>query len=570
MNHIKGQQLTKWILILPIIIFIITALLYIQIFINHEQESHENNLRQNKTATLKRNKLLAKEKVEEISTFIQLNIKQLKQQANEDTKEMVGLAYKLMEKIYTENDNLSRAEIIQLINEKLSEMRFFRTLNGYFYLIDMDGTSLMHPIDPMLVGKNLLALKDVKGQFFIKEGIERLKKEGETPITYYWRKGTNKEVVKKHAYLKLFEPLGIFVGTGRYEDNILQDIKKTIQEMLINVRYGERGYIFAYDAKGTTVSHIRKDFVGVNRWDEVVNGERLIRELVRGAKYNPEGFFKSYIARFDPISKKEAYKISYIKYVPELDWIIGTGVYLSDVQEQSKYKKMYLEQNFDETISELITLSLVILLVILILTFIVFSKLKKVLQLYQDNLVEDNINTTKHKEELVFQLRHDALTSLPNRILLTERFTEAVYRANRHDKKIAIIFMDIDNFKDVNDTYGHDIGDIVLKAFSQNITKFVRKSDLACRLSGDEFILLLEDISSMDDISQVILNIKKGLSQPIHIQGKEYVIQTSFGISLYPNDAQSLDQLIKNADSAMYISKKSGKNQYTFYEKLDH
>ena len=570
MNHIKGQHLTKWILILPIIVFIVTALSYIQTFVNHEKESYENDLRQNNTETLKRNKLLAKEKVEEIFTFIKLNTKQLKQQAKEETKEMIGLAYNIIEKVYKENPTLSRNEVIALINEKLKEMRFFRSLNGYFYLMDMNGICLMHPIDSTLVGKNLLPLQDTQGQFFIKKGIDLLEKNGETPISYYWRKGTNKKIVKKYAYMKKFEPLGIFVVTGRYEDNILNDIKKSIQEMLINVRYGEKGYMFAYNGEGTTISHIRKDFIGVNRWDEVIHDEHLIQELIKGAKYNPEGFFKSYIARFDPLTKKEAYKISYLKYVPELDWIIGTGVYISDVQEQLREKERYLEKSFKETISELVYISIILLLVILVATYFIFSKLRKVLQEYQNSLIEYNLETTSQKEELVFQLRHDTLTSLPNRILLTETFTNAVYRAKRHDKKIAIIFMDIDNFKEVNDTYGHSVGDMILKTFAESITKVIRKSDLASRLSGDEFVLLLEDIETTNSISKVIINIKKELSKPIYIQKKAYFVQTSIGVSIYPSDGENLEVLVKNADSAMYVSKKNGKNQYTFYDKSNN
>ena len=434
MNYKKGQNLTKWILILPIVGFIITAFLFIQTFINYEKNSYKNELRLNNTQTIKINKLFAKTKVEEIFDFIQLNTQSLKLEAKEDSKEMVNYAYKIIENVYEHNKNLPKNKILQLISNKLNDMRFFKHLDGYFYITNMQGTMLMHPIDSSLIGKNLLSLKDVKGKMFIKEAIRILETKNQDEHEYYWRKGNSKKIVKKYVSIKKFAALDIFISTGRYEDNILRDIKNRIQKILINMRYGEKGYIFAYDGKGNTISHIKKEFIGINRWNSVVHDEHLVRQLIRGAKSNEEGFFKSYIARFDPVTKTEAYKISYIKYVPEFDWIIGTGVYGKDVQEELKEKEKSIKENFNETISNLIWYSFVILIIILIGTYFIFTKLRIILKNYQDNLIEYNLKTTQQKENLSYQLRHDILTSLANRILLNERLNDAIIRAKRNKK----------------------------------------------------------------------------------------------------------------------------------------
>jgi len=167
---------------------------------------------------------------------------------------------------------------------------------------------------------------------------------------------------------------------------------------------------------------------------------------------------------------------------------------------------------------------------------------------------------------LEYAAHHDALTDLPNRILLNLRIKHAITRAARENRKLGLLFLDLDNFKDINDTQGHEMGDQVLKAIAQHITKSIRHEDTLARIGGDEFVLLLEDVKKTLDIRLVADKILKTFSQPIVIQNHSFAITTSIGVSIFPNDGTSAQTLLKNADIAMYEAKKQGRNTYEFYQ----
>lgn len=158
---------------------------------------------------------------------------------------------------------------------------------------------------------------------------------------------------------------------------------------------------------------------------------------------------------------------------------------------------------------------------------------------------------------------HDPLTDLPNRKLFQERLIEAVEWAESNEKIVALLFLDLDGFKTVNDSYGHVVGDLLLKSVAQRLKGCLRTSDTVARLGGDEFVVILSGIPG-DQVSRVAEKILLTLAQPFVIQSKKLTVTSSVGISLYPLDGKGIETLIVEADQAMYRSKKDGKNQYTF------
>ncbi|MFQ5639286.1 MAG: EAL domain-containing protein [bacterium] len=160
---------------------------------------------------------------------------------------------------------------------------------------------------------------------------------------------------------------------------------------------------------------------------------------------------------------------------------------------------------------------------------------------------------------------HDALTNLPNRKLLYDRLGQALARAKRYGHKVAVLFLDLDRFKPINDSLGHNIGDRVLKAVAQRLRNCTRESDTVARLGGDEFTVILDHIIQTQDAVKVAQKILRELSEPFVIDGKEVLLTTSIGISLYPNDGAAMDSLVSRADIAMYRAKNQGGNRYEFY-----
>ncbi len=178
-------------------------------------------------------------------------------------------------------------------------------------------------------------------------------------------------------------------------------------------------------------------------------------------------------------------------------------------------------------------------------------------------------NITKHKEweEYIRKLAHfDELTGLPNRTLLMDRLKEALKRCRREEDRLALLFLDLDGFKAINDTMGHSSGDELLKLVAERLKRSVRETDTVARLGGDEFIILLEAINDDHDAVPIAEKILKEIGKPFLIKDENKFISTSIGISLYPKSADSEEELIKKADIAMYGAKESGRNRYKFFE----
>ncbi|MFQ6083495.1 MAG: diguanylate cyclase domain-containing protein [Candidatus Aminicenantia bacterium] len=180
--------------------------------------------------------------------------------------------------------------------------------------------------------------------------------------------------------------------------------------------------------------------------------------------------------------------------------------------------------------------------------------------------VAREITERKRMEETIKQLAYqDALTGLPNRLLFIDRLTIALTHAHRKQRKVAVMLLDLDRFKDINDTLGHSVGDQLLKAVSDRLTRLLRKSDTIARMGGDEFLLLLPEIAQVKEIAELAVKILEAFREPFVFNGHELRITTSIGIAVYPRDGEDADALIKNADIAMYHAKEEGRDNYQLY-----
>jgi len=167
--------------------------------------------------------------------------------------------------------------------------------------------------------------------------------------------------------------------------------------------------------------------------------------------------------------------------------------------------------------------------------------------------------------EMAHLAQHDFLTSLPNRLLLTERFSHAIGLAQRRRKQVGLLFLDLDNFKHINDSLGHAIGDQLLQSVANRLVTCVRTTDTVCRQGGDEFVILMVEIEQPEDAAHVAETLRAVLAVPHHIGGHELHVTVSIGISIYPGDGIDVDSVMQNADTAMYHAKASGRNNYQFF-----
>ena len=160
---------------------------------------------------------------------------------------------------------------------------------------------------------------------------------------------------------------------------------------------------------------------------------------------------------------------------------------------------------------------------------------------------------------------HDALTGLPNRPLFMDRLIVAVAQANRSNQKLAVFFLDLDRFKDINDSLGHSVGDTLLKSAADRIRRCVREGDTVARFGGDEFTLLIPRIDKIEDAAKIADKVIDALKPPFVINGQELVITTSIGVAIYPSDGLDPETLVRNSDAAMYRAKDQGRDNYQLY-----
>ena len=175
------------------------------------------------------------------------------------------------------------------------------------------------------------------------------------------------------------------------------------------------------------------------------------------------------------------------------------------------------------------------------------------------------IRRKRSEERLMYLAHHDVLTDLPNRALFSDRLRQALFEANRQGRLVAVAFLDLDRFKNINDSLGHETGDLLLRGVADRLRANVRESDTVARISGDEFMLVLPGLTTVDDASRIAQKILASLRHPMIIAGQELYISASLGIAMYPHDAKDVEGLLRNADVAMYRAKETGRNACQFY-----
>jgi len=196
-----------------------------------------------------------------------------------------------------------------------------------------------------------------------------------------------------------------------------------------------------------------------------------------------------------------------------------------------------------------------------------YGKIFGILGAYQDitRKKENEKNLKLQRDALEHQAYHDALTGLPNRLLFLDRLNQYIHKAHRSKSKVAVLFVDMDRFKEINDSLGHVCGDEAIKEVAKRIGSQIRETDTIARFGGDEFIMICNDINNPITIVDIVQKVMRSMDDPITIEGHTIYVTLSIGISVYPDDADTSGDLLKNADAAMYKAKNDGRNTYRFY-----
>jgi diguanylate cyclase (GGDEF)-like protein/PAS domain S-box-containing protein len=185
------------------------------------------------------------------------------------------------------------------------------------------------------------------------------------------------------------------------------------------------------------------------------------------------------------------------------------------------------------------------------------------------SIIHDVTDRKQAEAELQHLAHYDALTGLPNRLLKTDRLRQAIARCHRNDASVAVCYLDLDGFKPINDMYGHDVGDMILVETARRLQTSVREGDTVSRIGGDEFVLILTDLSGLEQCCLIVDRILEAVAQPIIIDDQVVEVCASIGLTLYPEDDADADILLRHADQAMYTAKANGKNHYHLFDPVE-
>ena len=333
------------------------------------------------------------------------------------------------------------------------------------------------------------------------------------------------------------------------QKNYSQTIK-IMQQVLEKMRWEKKGYIFVFDYHGNTLYHPNHYYMTINRWNFERNGVKVIRLLIQEALKHPNGTYVKYLAYNPDGSPKE--KVSFVKIYKPLNIVIGNGVYLDYLDTKLIQKQKEQTKLLYMIIIKLILISLSISIIMMLIMYLFSRGLKNMVNRYNQDLIQE-------RRKLFLKANFDNLTGVHNRTHFLLEVNSYIYSS----KKFAILFLDLDGFKNINDTVGHNIGDEVLKTIAQRLKKIITDNDIISRFGGDEFLILINNHNNIEDILDKILS---EIKKPIIIDNKEYKVSASIGVSIYPDNSTDINELIKQADIAMYEAKKSGKDKYIFYK----
>lgn len=574
---ITESNIRKIIILLPVFGVLFTSIILTNFYIYEMKNQYKFEKEQLIDLEKQKIKEHVKEHVDNTIILLENNYKNILDKEKKEIKNTVDIAYKIIEDTYEEYIDFSNEYILEQIKARLKPLRFYKNHSGYYFIFDTEGTNVFHPYYPKLEGVNFNNLKKHDAKVVIKSFLDLVRKKKEGFVSWKWYKPNEKVRKNKIGYLKRFDDLEIFVASAKYEEDILNEAKKELQSLLNIITFDKNGYIFAYDKLGNTISHSKKTLLGKNRWTLNRNGRYLVQEIISKANREEGGYIR-YLSTYNPSTQKAGEKISYVKNYDTFNWAIGSGEYTDEIVSSIFKKQKELKNKLDLLIENILVISVLITFFSVFVMLIISNKLKDIFEAYKNRIIEINKSLEKKvkkrtrelensKEKLKRMALHDPLTDLHNRRYFDTMMKNLLSTSQRSREPLCLILLDIDHFKKVNDTYGHDVGDIVLKELATTLKYMLRESDIIARVGGEEFAIIFPstNLEGAYKISEKIREKVENLE--IKIKEKTPIKFTiSIGLSVFDKKVDKTTETIaKRADKALYEAKNSGRNRVVIF-----
>lgn len=491
--------------------------------------------------------------------------------------EMVDLAWTLATSLYQQQRyTLNEADLRRTIIEGLRPLRFFEG-RGYYFIDEMNGRFILLPTAPEFEGQLLPDNQDDTGHYIMQGLIEAARLPvGEGFSAYRWYRPDDAErMADKLAYVRYFEPFDWLIGAGDYTYEWEKDLQQQLLTQIRNRRIGETGYTAVINTEGQVLlsldsQHLEQQPIQSQSELEQAAIVQMLETAAEG------GGFIRYLWP-NPVTGEHSWKTALVEPAGHWNWILISTIFEDEVRGLLTNEVQAFEASASHNWHTYLT-AIVISLLLALMASLLFSRWSSGLfRAYHAELSAQREALKRKADELALSesnIRHlafhDALTGLANRRLLIDRLQQQLRQNQRNADFGALLFIDLDNFKTLNDTLGHDKGDELLRQVAHRISFCVREEDTVARFGGDEFVVMLGCLSrdEADAAARARIVAEKILTtlrQEYQFGGQHYFSTPSIGITLIHGNAIA-DELLKQADLAMYKAKDAGRNCLYFFD----
>jgi len=591
-----NNKLISSILIPVSTIFFITLGVITWLWIDSEVAALDAENKRYTAAYIEARKTEVRNEVLRVRSIIQDERQQAEIRLQQQLKERVNQAYTVIEGLHKRYSGTLTSSQIQ--QEALESLRFQRWENGqrYFYVVTRSGIELLYPPDPSKENRPVQdGFGDIGRRVFqsIRQVVDN---HNEGVVSYMWQTGASDAPLEhKLSYVRLYQPWDWVIGTGSRSNDFEQSVRQQIYQKVAQIRHvrDQKGYFFLISYDGnihTSRHHVFSD--APNILDSTNSkGVPVIRKNIDVARQQPGGGFSRY--NWPDEAGRETEKLSFVLALDDMNLILGTGISLDAMKAEIASREARLQAKLTDRIQSLLLIIAISLIAVITAIYWLVLKLRANMQLFQQTFT-DSINSRVHidvrnvyfeefkllahqantmidglnlqAEELRHRAYHDHLTGLPNRMFGTRYLSEAIEKARAQQQHVSLLFIDLDNFKEVNDTQGHSAGDLLLKMVASRLQSLVQQGDLVARLGGDEFTIISQALPSSQRQIRLAEQVLEVFQQPFTLNEQQTWVTASIGLSSYPENGNSAELLLRNADAAMYRAKGDGKNGYSLYD----
>jgi len=556
--------LPSLIILIPLLSVVLVAAMVSYIFISnhHEFQALEaelvgNAVRDQSQANIQR-------EVERAIDQLKYNHLQAEQQLRTLLIERTNSAVRTIETLYDQYaESLSGPELKLLISESLSNF-YFADSNSYYVLFsEKQGSSEIIPLLPL----SRSTRASIEQEHLL---ISKLKTRGRG----FFRLAEAEFADEKLLYIERFESLGLIIATVERIGRFRAQLQTQALDRLRDYRFGKDGYLFVYSDDGRYLMNPHSPALAGRRVDTIndVDGKPIWEEFLAAANA-PEGRFVRY--RWTrPGSDIPVDKLTFAKPYSQWGWVIATGVYVDDMVQAAEADQQALNERMGHTLERTMIIVVAMLVFTFLVTLLIARYTSRLLRRYHQQLLHQNAQLSvwntrlehgiaQRTQELELKNRElnrlsttDALTGLSNRLRLDQFFEKVLNGARRYDRVFSVVLMDLDRFKNINDTWGHQIGDQVLIKVGQLIEDSIRDADIVGRWGGEEFLVILPE-TGPDQAETVAESLRKRIAD-IELESVP-VVTCSFGVTSY-RDGDSAERMLARADEALYQAKRQGRN----------